>query len=155
MTESDPDPHPTQEDAGRPDSSAADQAGFVARATRDIAAVSSGTTFTETPQGDWNVKRAQHELKAATEVHRQQQEALEAQHRREQEAKDNDQQRRQQNVIFWVVVGVVVGVLVVSLAVSLRAENDDTLAWSRSVVTLIVGGVVGGAAGYITGKSGK
>lgn len=111
---------------------------------------SAGLTYSQTTPGEWDVTRARHELKAATTAHAQQLEAEQARHDREEFRKDNDQRRQLQKVMFSVVVGTIVGMLIISLVTSLAADSNQTKEWARSIVSLIVGGL----AGYITGKSG-
>ncbi len=56
-------------------------------------------------------------------------------------------------------MGFYVGVGVVGLAlgsyVGTNAENAETRRWSQGLVTLLIGGIVGGLAGYFTGKVGR
>jgi hypothetical protein len=112
-------------------------------------------TFSETRPGVWDVKRAQHELKVATTVHQQQLEAEQARHQLEHEAKDWDQRRRQQNTVFWLVTIALAAALVLSWVLILVSDDQNTRAQAWSIVTLVVGGLLGGVTGYITGKSGK
>lgn len=57
--------------------------------------------------------------------------------------------------MFFGVVGVLSGTLMVALIAALLSENDQTREWGRSIVVLVVGGIVGGLAGYITGQSSR
>lgn len=115
----------------------------------DLTVSKGGITLRPNDQGTFDITRARHQLKESD----QQIKEVDAQQEREDRARKNAQQLQQQNVLFWIVVGSVVGLLVISLLVSLLAENNDRVAWARSLVTLIAGGIVGGVAGYLTGKS--
>jgi hypothetical protein len=115
----------------------------------------SGLTFKENQQGDWTVERAKHELRAETTARKLELDAERLRHEIEEEKQDNAQRRHRDQFAFYVVVGVLVGILIVGIWIGIQADNSDTRAWGQSLVTLIVGGIVGGLAGYVTGKGGK
>jgi hypothetical protein len=123
--------------------------------TRIDPELQTALTFRQIPGGEWNPERARHERSAAAAEHRHQMELDEAEHRREEERKDNDDRRMRDRIAFGFLVGVLVVVLVLGLTVGTQANNVDTRAWGQSLVTLIVGGIVGGFAGYVTRRSGK
>jgi hypothetical protein len=101
---------------------------------------------TPRPDGDFNVERHKAEQRAASALHKQLLEAAGAEHRRVQEAKRNDQHLLQERIMFFAVIATLAVVLVIALIAAIFSDNDETQEWGRSIVVLIVGGVVGGLA---------
>lgn len=114
-----------------------------------------GLTYSQTPQGVWDVERAQYELKAAAELHNRGLARQRQAHELEEARKDNQQRRRQEMLLFITIVSIIVVGLVVGFVVSTQAENDTTRTFGQGIVTLLLGTIAGGLAGYFTGRSGK
>jgi hypothetical protein len=112
-------------------------------------------TWSQTQTGEWNLERAQHELKADTQAHRQREAAEEARFRREEATKDNDQRRWQQRLLFSVVIGGIAIGSMFTMAVIALADDTESVARAWSLLSLIMGGLIGGVAGYFTGKGGR
>jgi hypothetical protein len=138
-------------------------------ATVDLSA-SSGMTVTplltssivgSQVQGDqtFSLEQSEHQLKAESEAHRRRLEQARADHdlaeakldndaRRVREAGENKARLRHEEIIFWLIVVAVCGGLIGGFLGIFVATDADTRRWSQSLVTLIVGGLVG----YFTGK---
>jgi len=112
-------------------------------------------TFSQTQAGKWSPSRAWHELQAARELRQQTEIERQAEFERQETAKSNDQRLAFQRDMFRVVQGIVVVAVTLSVLVIAFAHNTDTKEKAWSMLTLIVGGAVGGAVGYLTGRSGK
>ncbi len=117
--------------------------------------IGAGLTYSQNPSGVWDVERAEHDRKVAAEQHRRGLVVERQVHELEQARKDNDQRRKQQMALFVVGIGVTVLMLGVALGSIFFVEDEGTKEWARSIATLIVGGMVGGVIGYVTGKPGK
>lgn len=110
----------------------------------------SGLAYSRTPAGDWDVKRAQHDLKVAATVHEQELERRRLEHELDQQARDNDNRRQREMLLFYTALGTGVVLLVVGLVTGVMLETSEAKAsWARSIVTAILGAF----AGYLTGKS--
>jgi F0F1-type ATP synthase assembly protein I len=103
----------------------------------------------------FEIKRQQQEVKSADAAHRRQMDAEAAAHRREQEAADNALRRQREQGGFALVVAVTVVMLIAAVLIGLLADDAETRQWARGIVTLILGGIVGVLAGYISGRRGK
>jgi hypothetical protein len=107
----------------------------------------------------FSLERSKHELQAQSATHRQYVERMRIQHELEELRKDNDarrareaeQDRNQQvrdRAIFWLsIVGVILGLGAGSVA-GFIIEDEFTQRWGQSLITLIVGGLIG----YFTGR---
>ncbi len=110
----------------------------------------SGLAYSRTPAGDWDVKRAQHDLKVAATVHEQELERRRLEHELEQQARDNDNRRQREMLLFYAALGTGVVLLGVGLAIGVMLDTSEAKAsWARSIVTAVLGAF----AGYLTGKS--
>jgi hypothetical protein len=129
--------------------------GKLNRAARDSLSVpDTSTVLTPNQAGDFDIEKHRAEQRAASAVFKQQQEAAEAEHRRREETRMNSQRLLHERIMFVAFVSVLAIVLVMALAAALFSDDGELKEWGRSLVVLIVGGVVGGMAGYITGRSG-
>lgn len=99
------------------------------------------------------------QIKLATAAHKQRQETVRLDHELAERQKDNDarrareareevDRRKRDNVIYWLIVVAIVVGIVVGGAAGFLSQNDATPRWGQSLVTLIVGGLVG----YVTGS---
>jgi len=95
-------------------------------------------------QQTFSVERGKHELKAAADKHKQ-----------DEEKKDNKARRQREGILFGVVLLVVLASWVTGFGMALFAENDWRQALGRDIVFLVLGGLLGGVAGYFTGKAAK
>ena len=125
------------------------------RDAEQTAITTTFSIFARTQEGEFSLERAKFEERALAAAHRRQLEAEEAQLRREETRKDNDLRRRRELIGFYVAVGASLVVLAISFVVAVAAENDGVRNWSQGIVTLVMGGIVGGLAGYLTGRSTK
>ena len=71
-----------------------------------------------------------------------------AAHKREQEKKDNDLRR----LCFKVLLGLLVVIFIAAVLVASVNEDPGTREWAQTVVTTLVGGLLGALAGYFTAK---
>lgn len=117
------------------------------RVTADV----EGTVYSQNAAGEWNFERAKHDLKAEAAAHKQQLEAEQARYQREEEAKDNALRR----LIIRVTVWTILAAGVAAFAIGTLAGDADTRRWAQNVGTTILGGLVGAAAGYLTGRNGR
>ena len=92
----------------------------------------------------FSAQRAAHELETERTRHHLTEEVKENQHRRDLERK-----------AFWFILLVLSAALVAGFRVAVEADNASTRIWGQGLWTLIVGGLVGAAGGYATGKRGK
>jgi F0F1-type ATP synthase assembly protein I len=108
--------------------------------------------YSRTPAGDWDVKRAQHDLKVAATAHEHEIERRRLEHELEQQARDNDNRRQREMLLFYAALVTGVVLLGVGLVVGVVLDTSEAKAgWARSIVTAILGAF----AGYLTGKSTK
>ncbi len=91
-------------------------------------------------------------MKTQTALHEQYLERIKAEHELEQQAEDNKGRRLRQTIAFNVVIGAVVIGLIFAALLSIWTTDDETRGWAHNFVTLIFGGILGGLAGYFTGK---
>jgi hypothetical protein len=117
--------------------------------------VRTGITYSQTQSGEWDAKRAKQEHQAEKELRQQAEIERQAEFDRHEAAANNKQRREFQQDMFRLVEGVIVAAVILSILVIAFADNPDTKEKAWSLLTLIVGGVVGGAVGYMTGKSSK
>lgn len=131
--------------------------GTVEGALADELAGIAGTFEESQSEGQqvFSVDRGKHELKVVTEERKYLLERLRTEAEIDEDRKDNDQRRCLRKVSFVFVIGVGTAALVAGFAVVAFADNDDTRRWAQSLVTLLVGAVAGGFAGYVTGKGDK
>lgn len=129
-------------------------------------AVSSGGSFKDSrAEGEqsFSIERGEHELKTVTAErayrldrmrleHELEEQKAENRARREREAREETERRKRDDVIYWLIVAAIIVGIVVGGAASFVSQNDATQRWGQSLVTLIVGGLVG----YVTGsRAGK
>jgi hypothetical protein len=91
-------------------------------------------------------------IKTRTLFHEQHLERMRAEHDLEQQAQDNAGRRRREDITYAVIIGAVVAGLIFSAVLSIWTTDDETRRWAQSFVTFIFGGILGGLAGYFTGK---
>jgi hypothetical protein len=103
----------------------------------------------------FSAELGQYELKAADAAHRRQVALAKLQHDLAEQRLDNARRRQREMVGFFAVVGIAVVGLVVGFGVAVWSDNGDTRRWAQGLVTLLFGGIVGGLAGYFTGKVGR
>ncbi len=97
----------------------------------------------------FSVKWAEHE-RALEQLRVEHERAMdELRHQQTEVVKDNAQRRTIVNAVGIILIGM----LALSFVVAIWAENDGTRDWAQSLVTVILGGIVGGMAGYLTGRS--
>jgi len=117
----------------------------------DASVVESTTEGVQT----FSIERQQLALKAEDAAHKRRLAEKRIQHELDEATKENDQRRLREMIGFRVVVGTVVLGLVVGFSVDVEADNADTRRFAQGLVTLLFGGIVGGLAGYFTGRVGK
>lgn len=118
----------------------------------------SGSSFRESrAEGEqaFSKEQSEHERRVQSAERKFELDRLKLEHQQEQERLHSASQRHREVIGFYVVVGVVVIGLAVGSYVGTNAENAETRNWAQGMVTLLIGGIVGGLAGYTTGKVGK
>lgn len=90
------------------------------------------------------------QIKAIVATEKQHRETERHHHQLTEEQKDNELRR----LALKVLMGVVVLCLITSFVVAIKTQNDTTRLWAQGIVTLILGGIVGGVTGYF-GRGGK
>ena len=128
-----------------------DELGTGATTSTVSSVVNSSTAGEQT----FSAERGRHELKVAAEEHNRQMERLRTEQELAETREDNAQRRLREKIGFFVVVGIAVLGLGIGFAVAVESQNDDTRRWAQGLVTLLFGGIVGGLAGYFTGKVGR
>jgi len=103
----------------------------------------------------FSLERGEHELKVQTQAHKREMERERLQLEREETRKDNDQRRSQLTTLFVVVIAIIVVGLVAGLLIGTLAFDEDTRRFGQGLVTLLLGGVAGALAGYVSGRSGR
>lgn len=108
-------------------------------------------------QGEQRIEiaRDELELKAATAAHKRQVERLRVEQEINEAREEGVARRRREMVGFYVVVGVALAGLIVGSWVGVAAPDPETRRWAQSLVTLVLGGIVGGLAGYFSGRVGR
>lgn len=101
----------------------------------------SGLAYSQTPSGEWDVKRAQHELKVAATTHEQEIQRERLKHELEEQAKDNHNRRQREMLLFYAGLFTGVTLLVIGLLVGVVLDTSEAKSsWARSIVTAILGG---------------
>lgn len=116
---------------------------------------SGGLTYSQSPQGAWDVHQAEFTLKADAVHHRQVIDSEKHTHNIDEARKDNNQRRRQDMILFIVVIGIIVAGLVYGAVTGIWGENDTIRTFGQGIVTLLLGTVAGGLAGFFRGQRGK
>ncbi len=112
----------------------------------------SGSSFRESrAEGEqaFSHERSEHERRVQSAERKFELDRLKLEHLQAQERLHSASQRQREMMGFYVVVGVVV------VGLALGPTLARTRRWAQGLVTLLIGGIVGGLAGYFTGKVGK
>ncbi|MDQ3781303.1 MAG: hypothetical protein M3354_12275 [Chloroflexota bacterium] len=85
---------------------------------------------------------------------KQQERADAARHRREEQRKESEARRGRERQLFMTITAVVVASWAVGTGMVLFAENPERQDIGREILVIVLSGLLGGVAGYISGSRG-
>lgn len=112
-----------------------------------------GITYSQTEPGKWDLKQAQHELKASTIAFQQQEQARANEFERQEQAKERGKKRLLETIAFFAAITIVLGSLTYGGYLIVGEDDDLVQQAGLAIVSVVLGGVAGGIGGYLTGRN--